>query len=45
MGSKIRVYELAKEAGVESKVLTAQLIEQGYDVKAYNSSLDAEVAD
>lgn len=45
MGSKIRVYELAKEAGVESKVLTAQLIEQGYDVKAYNSSLDDEVAD
>jgi len=45
MSSKIRVYELAKEAGVESKVLTAQLIEQGYDVKAYNSSLDDEVAD
>ena len=45
MSSKIRVYELAKEAGIESKVLTAQLIEQGYDVKAYNSTLEGDVAD
>ncbi len=42
---KIRVYDLAKEAGVESKVLTAQLIELGYKVRAYNSSLDEETAD
>ena len=41
---KIRVYELAKEAGVESKVLTAQLIELGYKVRAYNSTLDEETA-
>lgn len=41
---KIRVYELAKEAGVESKVLTAQLIELGYKVRAYNSALDDETA-
>lgn len=42
--SKIRVYELAKEAGMESKVLTAKLIELGYDVKAYNSTLEADAA-
>ncbi len=42
--SKIRVYELAKEAGIESKVLTAKLIELGYDVKAYNSTLEADAA-
>ncbi|MCB2182927.1 MAG: translation initiation factor IF-2 [Desulfobulbaceae bacterium] len=42
---KIRVYELAKEAGIESKLLTAQLIELGYKVRAYNSTLDEEVAD
>ncbi|MDH3359990.1 MAG: translation initiation factor IF-2, partial [Desulfobulbaceae bacterium] len=42
---KIRVYELAKEAGVESKVFTAKLIELGYDVKAYNSTLEADAAD
>lgn len=45
MSGKIRVYELAKEAGIESKVLTAKLIEQGYDVKAYNSTLDEDVAE
>ncbi|MFW5905977.1 MAG: translation initiation factor IF-2 N-terminal domain-containing protein, partial [Desulfobia sp.] len=44
MAKKIRVYELAKEAGMESKVLTGQLIELGYDVKAYNSTLDEETA-
>jgi len=43
--SKIRVYELAKEAGIDSKVLTAKLRELGYDVKAYNSTLDEDVAD
>ncbi|MEN8141145.1 MAG: translation initiation factor IF-2 [Thermodesulfobacteriota bacterium] len=41
---KVRVYELAKEAGMESKELTSQLIEMGYNVKAYNSTLDEEVA-
>ncbi len=40
--SKIRVYELAKEAGMESKVLTAKLIELGFDVKAYNSTLEPD---
>lgn len=42
---KIRVYELANEAGMDSKDLTAKLIEMGYSVKAYNSTLDEEVAD
>ena len=37
---KIRVYELAKEAGIESKEMTAKLKELGFDVKAYNSTLD-----
>ena len=41
---KVRVYELAKEAGVESKVLTAQLKELGYNVRAYNSTLDEDTA-
>jgi len=42
--SKIRVYDLAKETGIDSKILTAKLIELGYDVKAYNSTLDDETA-
>lgn len=42
---KIRVYELAKEAGVESKILTAQLIELGYNVRAYNSTLEDDAVE
>lgn len=42
---KIRIYELAKEAGIESKVLTAQLIELGYKVKTHSSSLDEDAAE
>ena len=45
MGGGIRVYELAQDAGIESRVLTAQLIEQGYDVKTYNSTLDEDVVE
>lgn len=41
---KVRVYELAKEAGMDSKVLAAKLIEFGYDVKSYSSSLDETTA-
>jgi translation initiation factor IF-2 len=41
---KVRVYELAKEMGLESKTLTAKLIDMGYPVKAYNSTLDEETA-
>ena len=42
---KIRVYELAKDAGMDSKELAAKLIEMGYPVKAYNSTLDEEIAE
>jgi N utilization substance protein A len=42
--AKVRVYELAKEAGMKSKELADKLIELGYDIKGYNSSVDAETA-
>ncbi len=42
---KVRVYELAKEVGMDSKVLAAKLIELGYDVKTYSSGLDEHVAE
>ena len=42
---KVRVYELAKEAGMKSKELADKLIELGYDVKGYSSSVDGETAD
>ncbi len=41
---KVRVYELAKEAKMDSKVLAAKLIGFGYDVKSYSSSLDEATA-
>ncbi len=43
--SRIRVYELAKEAGMSSKALTDKLIEQGYDIKGHSSSVDDETAE
>jgi N utilization substance protein A len=42
---KIRVYELAKEAGMKSKELAEKLIKLGYDIKGYNSAVDGETAD
>src|SRR3989338_2529275 len=42
--TKIRVYELAKEAEMENKDLVAALIEMGYAVKSHSSSLDDETA-
>ena len=42
---KIRVYELAKEAGMKSKELADKLIELGYDIKGYNSTVDGETAE
>lgn len=42
--SRVRVYELAKEAGMSSKALTDKLIEQGYDIKGHSSSVDDETA-
>ena len=43
--SRIRVYELAKEAGMSSKALTDKLIEAGYDIKGHSSSVDDEAAE
>ncbi len=41
---KVKVYELAREVGMDSKVLAAKLIELGYEVKTYSSALDEAVA-
>ncbi|MDZ7640497.1 MAG: translation initiation factor IF-2 [Desulfurivibrio sp.] len=41
---KIRVYELAKEAGMENKALVAQLQDEGYAVKSHSSTLDEREA-
>jgi len=43
--SKIRVYDLAKEAGMASKELADKLIDLGYNIKSHSSSVDDEVAD
>ncbi len=42
--SRIRVYELAKEAGMSSKKLSDKLLELGFDIKGYSSSVDDETA-
>jgi len=36
--SKIRVYDLAKEAGMASKELADKLIDLGYNIKSHSSS-------
>ena len=41
---KVRVYELAKEAGLENKELVSRLQEWGFAVKSHSSSLDEDVA-
>jgi translation initiation factor IF-2 len=43
--AKVRVYVLAKEAGMEGKELAEKLVEMGYDVKSHSSSLDEADAD
>jgi len=43
--SRIRVYELAKEAGMSSKALADKLLEKGYDIKGHSSTVDDETAD
>ena len=40
--SKIRVYELAKELGLESKAVVAAALELGFQVKNHMSSLEEE---
>jgi len=41
---RVRVYELAKEAGMASKALAEKLIELGYDIKGHSSTVDDETA-
>jgi translation initiation factor IF-2 len=43
--SRVRVYELAKEAGMESKILAEQLIALGYNIKSHSSTVEDTVAD
>jgi translation initiation factor IF-2 len=38
--TKVRVYEIAKELGMESRLLLEKLVEQGYDVKSHASAVD-----
>ncbi|WP_301175987.1 translation initiation factor IF-2 N-terminal domain-containing protein, partial [Actinomadura geliboluensis] len=41
--AKVRVYELAKEFGVESKVVMAKLKEMGEFVRSASSTIEAPV--
>ncbi len=43
--SRIRVYELAKEAGMSSKALADKLLEWGFDIKGHSSSVDDGTAE
>ena len=43
--SRVRVYELAKEAGMSSKALADKLIELGYDIKGHSSTVDDDTAE
>lgn len=42
--SRVRIYELAKEAGMGSKALAEKLIGLGYDVKGHSSTVDEDTA-
>jgi len=42
--SKVRVYELAKEAGLKSKELADKLIAMGYPIASHSSSIDDDMA-
>ena len=43
--SKVRIYELAKEAGISSKMLTEKLLEHGYDIKGPSSTVEDDIAE
>lgn len=43
--SKVRIYELAKEAGMSSKMLTEKLLENGYDIKGPSSTVEEDIAE
>ena len=42
--AKVRVYELAKQLGVETKEVVATLAANGIEVKSQNSIEDAAIA-
>ena len=42
--SKVRIYELAKEAGLKSKELADKLIKLGYPIKSHSSTVDEVTA-
>ena len=42
--TKMRIYELAKELDVESKILVEFLGELGADVTSHMSSIDSDIA-
>ena len=43
--SKVRIYELAKEAGMSSKMLTEKLLEHGYEIKGPSSTVEEDIAE
>ena len=44
MPTKVRIYQLAKDLGVESKELLAILDDMGVEYKSHSSTLDADTA-
>ncbi len=42
--SRVRIYELAKEAGLKSKELADKLIAMGYPIKSLSSTVDDDMA-
>lgn len=42
--SRIRIYELAKEAGMSSKAFAEKLIKKGYQIKGHSSTVDDATA-
>ncbi len=43
--SKVRIYELAKEAGMSSKLLAEKLLENGFDIKGPSSTVEEDIAE
>ena len=42
--SKVRIYDLAKEAGLKSKELADKLMAMGYPIASHSSSVDDDMA-
>jgi translation initiation factor IF-2 len=45
MSDKVRIYQLAKELGVENKALMAKLDEMGVEYKSHSSTLEHDIAE